>query len=52
MAREVEQRAIVDDVTGLGVVTDHRRLHAVVEDLLWHTTKCIEGGDVAAQYCR
>ena len=52
MAREVEQRAIVDDVTSLGVVTDHRRLHAVVEDLLWHATECFEGGDVAAQDCR
>jgi hypothetical protein len=36
-------------VTGLGVVTDHRRLHAVVEDLLWHATECFEGGDMAAQ---
>jgi hypothetical protein len=52
MAREVEQRAIVDDVTSLDVVTDHRRLHAVVEDLLWHATECFEGGDVAAQDCR
>ena len=52
MAREVEQCAIVDDVTSLDVVTDHRRLHAVVEDLLWHATECFEGGDVAAQDCR
>ena len=49
MASEVEQRAIVNDVTCLGVVADHRRLHAIVEDLLWHATECFEGGDVAAQ---
>ena len=52
MAREVEQRAIVDDVTSLGIVADHRRPHAVVEDLLWHATECLEGGDMAAQHRR
>lgn len=52
MTGEVEQRAIVDDVTGLGVVADHRGLHAVVENLLWHAAERFEGGDVAAQHRR
>ena len=52
MAGELEQRAVVDDVAGLGVLADHRGLHAVVEDLLRHAAERLEGGGVAAQQGR
>ncbi len=45
---EVDERAIVDDVT-LVVLAGDRRLHAIVEDLVRHATERREGGQVAAQ---
>ena len=50
MAGEVEQGAVVDDVAGLGVLTDHRGLHPVVKDLARRAADRGEGGDVAAQH--
>ena len=46
------QRAIVDDMAGLGILADHRGLHPVVEDLLRHAAERLEGGNVAAQQRR
>ena len=48
MPRKVEKGAVVDDKT-IRVFPDHRRLHAVVENLARHTADRLERGDVAAQ---
>ena len=48
MAGEVDQGAVVDD-EAVGVLADHRGLHAVVEDLARRAADRLEGGDVAAQ---
>src|SRR5580698_3260179 len=48
MQRQRQQRAVVGDVT-LVVLTDHRGLHAVVEDLDRHPADCFKGLDMAAQ---
>ena len=49
MAGKVDQRAVVDDV-GPVVLTDHRGLHPVVEDLARHPAQGGEGGHVTAQH--
>ena len=45
---QVQQRPVVDDEP-VGVLADHRRLHAVVEDLARHAAERLERRDVAAQ---
>ena len=49
VAGELEQGAVVDDVAGLGILAAEHGAHAVVEDLLRHAAKRLEGGGVAAQ---
>jgi hypothetical protein len=44
MAGKLEQRAIVDDVAGLGILTIKDRPHAVIEDLLRHAPERLERG--------
>ncbi len=46
--REVEKGAVVDD-EAVGILADHRGLHAVVEDLARRAADRFERGDVAAQ---
>src|SRR5260370_38754675 len=48
MAGEVDERAVVDDMT-LIVLAGDCRLHAIVEDLLRHTAQRGEGRQVTAQ---
>ena len=48
VAGEREQRAIVDDVAGLGVLTMEHRSHAIVENLLRHAPERLECGGVTA----
>ena len=49
MPGEVDERAVVDDVT-LIVLASDRRLHAIVENLLRHAAQCGEGRQVTAQH--
>ena len=49
VAGEVDQRPIVDDVA-LGVLTQDRGLHPVVEDLARHAVERREGSQVAAEH--
>ena len=48
MTRQIDQAAIVDD-QAVGILADHRGLHAVVEDLPRCAADRGEGGDVATQ---
>ena len=48
MRRQIEELAIVGDALIVDLA-QHRRLHAVVEDLGRHAAERVEGGDVAAQ---
>ena len=41
MLGERQQRAIIDDMTGI-ILTRHRRLHAIVEDLDRHATGSLD----------
>ncbi len=54
MARELDEGAVVDDVTccrsGLGILAVEHGFHAVVEDLGWCPAKGLECGGVAAQH--
>src|SRR5215471_17917849 len=45
---KLDQRTVVDDVR-LGILTDHRGLHPIVQDLAWHPAQSSEGGHMAAQ---
>jgi hypothetical protein len=49
VAGEREQRAIVDDVAGLGILAVEHRSHAVIEDLLGHASERLECRCVTAQ---
>jgi len=46
--RQVDEASVVDD-EAVGVLADHRGLHAVIEDLPRRATNRVEGGDMAAQ---
>ena len=48
MPSKVDQTAIVDDQP-VGILADHRGLHAIVEDLVRRAADRLQGGDVAAQ---
>ena len=48
MAREVDERAVVDDEP-VRLLADDRGLHAIVEDLARDAADRLEGGDVTAQ---
>ena len=48
MGGQRHERTVVDDVAVLALA-GHRRLHAIVEDLVGHAAQVGEGGDVAAQ---
>jgi len=48
VAGERQQRAVVDDVAGVGILTMEHRAHAVIEDLLGHAPERLECGGVAA----
>jgi hypothetical protein len=52
VAGEREQRAIVDDVPGLGVLAVEYGPHAVVEDLLRHAPECLECSGMTAEQRR
>ena len=51
MTGEREQRAIVDDVADLGILTIEHRSHAVIEDLLRHAAQRLERRGMTAQQC-
>src|SRR3546814_9875317 len=56
VAGQVDQGSVVDDAAPFAVpslaLTDHRRLHSVVQQLTRHAADRLEGGDVAAQHRR
>lgn len=49
MPGEIEETAVVDHET-VGILADHRGLHAVVEDLAWRPADRFQGSDVAAEH--
>jgi hypothetical protein len=48
MTGKLDQRTVLDDVL-LGILTDHRGFHPIVQDLTWHPAQGSEGGHVEAQ---
>jgi hypothetical protein len=48
MPGEIDKGAIIDDAA-LGILTDDRGLHAIIEDLMRHATDRLESGDMTAQ---
>ena len=49
MTRELDQGAVVDDVTGLRILTAEHGAHAVIEDLLRRAAERLESGRMTAQ---
>ena len=52
MAGKLEQRAIVDDVAGLGILAAEHGAHAIVEDVFRHAAQSLERGGLTAQQRR